>query len=164
MVAARTVAFPEDRLRRIRRRWLREGPLSPVPRDSLGTTRALATPPPLPNSNQFDRKLGVILFSHVCRRSAARPNVRRRACEGSCCVLRLGSPPALLRLPPFLMGVRFGTVKGNREKRASPASPRSLSLRNQRRKRRLLLVASPSACVSVRRDATFSAVNERRNV
>lgn len=75
-------------------RWLHEGPLSPVPRDSR-ISRALALPPSPPNSDQFDRKLDVILFSHVCRRvSRQRPGRTRAAAR---CVLGFSFSPAKFR-------------------------------------------------------------------
>lgn len=99
----------------------REGPLSPVPRDRR-VSRALALPPSPPNSDQFDRKLDVILFSHVFRRVPPR---RRRPGrnEGGCSVC-LGFSPAKFR---FSWGM--DSTRSKETKEPATLFPRILYLR-----------------------------------
>lgn len=98
----------------------REGPLSPVPRDCR-VSRALALPPSPPNSDQFDRKLDVILFSHVCRRVSPRRRPGRTEGGRSVC---LGFSSAKFR---FSWGM--DSTRSKETKEAATLFPRIFYLR-----------------------------------
>lgn len=92
--------------------------------------------PSPPNSDQFDRKLGVILFSHVCRRvSPRRPN------EGGCSAcLGFSFSPA-----KFRSSWGMDSTRSKETKEAASLFLRFFILANRRRNRRLLIVSIWSA-------------------